>query len=71
MSVKNDAIVVWNRLAFLYANMPESMELRLAEQSKAALHLRIAATNVSGWCGHGFEFHSQPVADIPQAGISL
>jgi len=46
----------------------------VAEWSNAVLRLRIAATSipvyVSGWCGHGYEFHSQsflltyPKADL-------
>jgi len=36
----------------------------MAEHSKSALCLKIAANSifeyVSGWCGHGFETHSQP-----------
>jgi len=43
---------------------------------KAGLRLRISATSmpeyVSGWCGHGFELHSQPfLLKYLEADISL
>jgi len=43
---------------------------------KAVLRLRIAATSmpeyVSGWWGHGFESHSQPILlTYPEADLSL
>jgi len=43
---------------------------------KTVLRLRIAATSmseyVSGWCGHGFESHSQPfLLTYPEVDLSL
>jgi len=57
-------VAVKNKLAFLYAKCLNQHRAAVAEQSKASLCLRNAATlilgHVSGWCGHGLESHSQP-----------
>jgi len=63
------------RNTFLYVNMPESTQSCDCWVVKAVLRLSIDAASmpeyISGWCGHGFEFHSQHFADISRGWFKL